>query len=68
MSGLCWTDKQEREMKILAITAASRPASGRLGSAMQCNAMARLGSSVGGGVRGVPGTASRLLETAARYS
>ena len=63
MSGLCWTDKQEREMKILAITAASRPASGRLGSAM-----ARPGSSVGGGVRGVPGTASRLLETAARYS
>ena len=38
-----------------------RPASGRLGSAM-----ARPGSSVGGGVRGVPGTASRLLETAAR--
>ena len=44
----------------LAITV-SRPASGRLGSAM-----ARPGSSVGGGVRGVPGTASRLLETAAR--
>ena len=46
----------------LAITV-SRPASGRLGSAM-----ARPGSSVGGGVRGVPGTASRLLETAARCS
>ena len=29
--------------------------------------MARPGSSVGGGVRGVPGTASRLLETAARW-
>ena len=50
-------------MKILAITAASRPASGRLGSAM-----ARPGSSVGGGLRGVPGATSRLLETAARYS
>ena len=55
MSGLCWTDKQEREMKILAITAASRPASGRLGSAM-----ARPGSSVGvlpaGSSRLPPGT------------
>ena len=50
-------------VRILSELAITRPASGRLGSAM-----ARPGSSVGGGLRGVPGTASRLLETAVRYS